>query len=194
MSLVLIGVVMAIALVWGGIRTFSSNPEATAPPAGTAASAPEPAQDTVPAAPAAEQRPGAQMPPSAPRTHTPLPAARGQSRASNAAPAAKAKSQPAETQVSSAGINEVIPDVPDRARRTIRGHVKVSIRVIVDKDGTVFAALSEKRGPSRYFERLAIDAAKKWTFPPTEATAQRLMLVKFDFTRQGTTAQAGPVK
>lgn len=68
------------------------------------------------------------------------------------------------------------------------------MRVIVEQDGTVFAALAEKRGPSRYFERLAVEAAKKWTFPPADATAQRLMLVKFDFTRDGTTADAAPVK
>jgi len=84
----------------------------------------------------------------------------------------------------------VLPDVPPRAKRTIRGHVRVSVRVIVEQDGAVFAALAEQRGPSRYFERLAIDAAKKWTFPAAEAPAQRLMLVKFDFTRDGTTAQA----
>ena len=70
----------------------------------------------------------------------------------------------------------------------------MSVRVIVDSDGSVFAALAEQRGPSRYFERLAIDAAKKWTFPPIEASAQRLMLVKFDFSRDGTTAQAVPLK
>jgi len=58
-----------------------------------------------------------------------------------------------------------MPDVPRRASQTIRGRVKVSVRVIVDPDGTVFAALTDHAGPSRYFERLAIDAAKKWTFP-----------------------------
>jgi hypothetical protein len=65
--------------------------------------------------------------------------------------------------------------------------------VIVEHDGTVFAALTEQRGPSRYFERLAIEAAKQWTFPPVDAANQRLMLVKFGFTRDGTTAQAVPL-
>jgi hypothetical protein len=68
------------------------------------------------------------------------------------------------------------------------------VRVIVEQDGTVFAALAEQRGPSRYFERLAIDAAKKWTFPPADSDVQRFMLVKFDFTRDGTTADAVPLK
>jgi hypothetical protein len=66
--------------------------------------------------------------------------------------------------------------------------------VIVEKDGTVFAALADNPGPSRYFERLAIDAAKKWTFAPTESDEERLMLVRFVFERQGTTATATAVR
>jgi hypothetical protein len=50
------------------------------------------------------------------------------------------------------------------------------------------------RGPSRYFERLALDAAKKWTFNPVDSEAQRLMLLRFDFTRQGATATVAPLK
>lgn len=90
----------------------------------------------------------------------------------------------------SADITEVLPDVPTSASRTIRGRVRVSVRVIVEQDGTVFAALADNPGPSRYFERLAIDAAKKWTFGPVDTTEQRLMLVRFTFTRQGTTAES----
>jgi outer membrane biosynthesis protein TonB len=71
--------------------------------------------------------------------------------------------------------------------------VRVSIRVLVQKDGTVFAALTDQRGPSRYFERLAMDAAKKWTFPPAAGDARRLMLVKFVFTRDGTDANVTPL-
>jgi TonB family protein len=106
----------------------------------------------------------------------------------------KTRSATAVSGGSSVAVQEVLPDVPQRARRTIRGHVRVSVRVIVEQDGTVFAALAEQRGPSRYFERHAIDAAKKWTFTPSDDDAQRLMLVKFDFTREGTTADAAPLK
>jgi outer membrane biosynthesis protein TonB len=66
----------------------------------------------------------------------------------------------------------------------------VSVRVIIDKDGTVYAALADQPGPSRYFEKLAIEAAKKWTFLPVDTDAQRLMLLRFDFTREGTSARA----
>jgi len=89
-----------------------------------------------------------------------------------------------------AAIHEVIPEVPRSARRTIRGHINVWVRVIVDQDGSVLAALSDRTGPSSYFQRLAIDAAKKWTFPPADTPSRRLMQVRFDFNRDGTTARA----
>jgi TonB family protein len=90
--------------------------------------------------------------------------------------------------------NEVIPDVPRSARDTIRGTIRVSIRVIVDKDGKVLAATADEPGPSRYFERLSVEAARKWTFAPIAAEQQRVMLVRFYFKRSGTTARASPVQ
>ena len=87
-------------------------------------------------------------------------------------------------------ISEVIPEVPRSARETIRGTVKVSVRVIVDKEGTVLVATADDPGPSRYFERLAIQASKKWKFAPTDSAEQRIMLVRFNFRRAGTTARA----
>lgn len=98
-----------------------------------------------------------------------------------------------EREPSLAPTHQVIPKVPRGASLTINGTVRVSVRVIVDRDGTVFAALTEDPGPSRYFERLAIDAAKQWTFPPADTAAQRLVLVRFAFTREGTTARAVPL-
>jgi len=87
-------------------------------------------------------------------------------------------------------ISEVIPDVPRSARETIRGTVRVSVRVIVDKEGTVLVATSDDPGPSRYFERLAIEASKKWKFAPTDSAEHRTMLVRFNFRRAGTTGRA----
>jgi TonB family protein len=87
-------------------------------------------------------------------------------------------------------INEVIPDVPRSALDTIRGTVRVSVRVNIDEEGAVLAAIADDPGPSRYFERLAVEASKKWTFTPADSEEQRIMLVKFNFTRAGTTARA----
>jgi TonB family protein len=90
-------------------------------------------------------------------------------------------------------LHEVMPDVSAGARRTIRGHIKVWVRVIVNQDGSVFAATMDRSGPSRYFQRLALEAAKKWTFSPTTAPSQRLMQVRFDLGREGTTGRAVPL-
>jgi TonB family protein len=91
-------------------------------------------------------------------------------------------------------VKEVLPVVPRSALQTIRGTIRVSVRVIVDKEGTVIAATPIDPGPSRYFERLAIGASKKWTFAPAHAEAQRTVLVRFNFTREGTTARANPLQ
>jgi len=91
-------------------------------------------------------------------------------------------------------ISEVIPDVPRSARKTIRGTVRVSVRVIVDKEGTVLVATSDDPGPSRYFEWLAIQASKKWIFAPMDSEERRIMLVRFNFTRAGTTARANSLQ
>ena len=90
-------------------------------------------------------------------------------------------------------IDEVIPDVPQSALDTIRGTVRVSVRVSIDNQGTVVDTAAEDRGPSRYFERLSVEAAKKWTFTPAAAEEPRIMLVKFNFTQAGATAQASPI-
>jgi hypothetical protein len=87
-------------------------------------------------------------------------------------------------------IHEFIPEVPSVARRSVRGHIKVWVRVIVNRDGSVFAATPDKAGTSRYFERLALESAKKWTFPAADAPSQRLMQIRFDFSREGVTARS----
>ena len=64
------------------------------------------------------------------------------------------------------------------------------MRVIVNQDGSVFAAVADRSGPSSYFQRAAIEAAKKWTFPPVDTPSRRMMQVRFDFSRDGTTGRA----
>jgi TonB family protein len=91
-------------------------------------------------------------------------------------------------------IHEVLPDVPQSALNTIRGTVRVSIRVTVDPQGKVVGVTTDDRGPSRYFERLALKASKQWTFTPAKSEQQRTMRVRFNFTRAGVTAQASPLQ
>jgi TonB family protein len=90
-------------------------------------------------------------------------------------------------------LHEEIPDVPLHARQTIHGRIRISVRVIIDGDGKVMAARADQAGPSRYFERLAIEAAKKWTFPPTDTPARRLKQIRFEFSRDGVKGRAVPL-
>jgi TonB family protein len=160
----LLAVVAALALGWLGIRALIGH--RTQAPALAAS------QVTVP------QQPSAAAP--APSLPTAPPAG------------VPARTQPVQAgaEGASAVVHEEIPSVPQRARRTIRGHIHVSVRVIVDQDGNVTAALVDSAGPSRYFARLAIEAAKKWTFAPAPSEPRRLKSVRFDFGREGTSGHA----
>jgi TonB family protein len=91
-------------------------------------------------------------------------------------------------------INEVMPNVSRTALQTIRGTVRVLVRATIDRQGSVTAVASEIPGPSRYFERLSLAAARKWTFSPAHSDAPRSVLIRFDFTRDGTTARTQPVR
>ena len=167
-ALLLILGALAVLLTWVGISVFRTEP--TSAPAATEA------------APNSES----QSPAPVPATET------AETRS------AEAKSVESEVRkqpdASPSPISEVIPDVPRSARETIRGTVRVSVRVIVDKEGTVLVATADDPGPSRYFERLAIQASKKWTFAPTDSEERRIMLVRFNFTRAGTTARANSLQ
>jgi TonB family protein len=92
--------------------------------------------------------------------------------------------------VSALSLHEVIPEVPQHVRRSIRGDIKVWVRVIVDQQGSVVAAVTDRAGPSRYFQRLAVEAAKQWTFRAADTPSRRMMQVRFDFSRDGTTGSA----
>lgn len=101
-------------------------------------------------------------------------------------PSKSSRSDPA---ASTSEQHEVIPEVPQSVRRTIRGHIKVWVRITVDPDGSVIAATAD-RGRSRYLVRLAIEAARKWTFPPLDTQSRRVMQIRFDFGRDETTGRA----
>jgi TonB family protein len=87
-------------------------------------------------------------------------------------------------------LHEEIPDVPRRTRDSIRGHIKVAVRVTVDSSGNVVDETLENPGPSKYFARLATQAARKWKFAPAGNRDSRKWLLQFEFTRGGTTGHA----
>ena len=163
----LLGLVVIVALGWSAVRVLRTHHTPSPPPVET------------PAGPVSGT-PGAAAPAA---TEMPPPVSGGSSR----------KPGQEEQTSSSSALHEVVPEVPRGARQGIRGHIKVWVRVVVDQDGSVLAAVADRAGPSSYFQRLAIEAAQKWTFVPSETPSRRLMQIRFDFSRDGTTGHAVPL-
>jgi TonB family protein len=72
--------------------------------------------------------------------------------------------------------------------RTISGHFRITVRAIVDSDGNVSEAKFVSRGPSQYFARLSMDAAKQWKFAPAMVNGRPTpsqWLIQFGFSRTG---------
>jgi serine/threonine protein kinase len=87
-------------------------------------------------------------------------------------------------------LHQEIPDISLNARESIRGVIKIAVRVSVDRSGNVVAATLDTRASSRHFARAALDAAKKWKFSEAADQASRVWLLDFEFSRAGTTAHA----
>ena len=84
--------------------------------------------------------------------------------------------------------HEDIPSVPARARATIHGHIKITVRVTIDDTGAVVGDSLVRPGPSKYFARLASRSARRWHFDPAGGSGARQALIRFDFVRSGTSA------
>jgi outer membrane biosynthesis protein TonB len=104
-------------------------------------------------------------------------------------------SAPSPAPVQSAGspvLHEEFPAISHSTRESIHGQIKVAVSVTVDRAGNVVAENLEVHGSSKYFARLASDAAKKWKFVPADSQSPREWLVQFEFSRSGVTGQAVP--
>ena len=191
-----------VALV-GGVKWFNREASQPAPPA-VAFEPPQPLQPS----PASTVEPSSPRPPSANRkmatTAAPAkaqPPARATlktaSEVRNPAPApalqSRAPSAPGDF-VPAQVVQRVLPDVPRSASNTIRGTVRVTVRVRVDPAGNVSGVKFVSAGPSQYFARLASDAARRWKFSPPRRDGRNVpseWTVRFEFIRGGT--QAIPV-
>ena len=83
---------------------------------------------------------------------------------------------------------QVIPQVSHSALDTIQGTVRVGIKVDVDRSGGVSNAAFESEGPSKYFARMAMQAAQNWKFKPAETSGRQVPStweLQFEFTRDG---------
>lgn len=94
-------------------------------------------------------------------------------------------------------LQRVLPDVPQAASNTIWGTVRVGVRVLVDASGNVTRAELQSSGPSRYFARLSVEAARKWQFAaPTQngATVASVWLLHFGYRRGGIAVEPSQVQ
>jgi len=86
-------------------------------------------------------------------------------------------------------LDQVLPDVSDKARATIQGRVRLSVRVHVDAAGNVTDAELASSGPSKYFADLSVKAARRWVFTPPEIDGRSVpseWLIQFVFSQSDT--------
>jgi TonB family protein len=183
-------VLVAVVAIWGGLHVFRRSPNSA--PSATGGSTPDLSQQAS-APPNASQgaKPPAMAAPPAIAT-APSPAKSAASTRANPANLSRRSSQAAQSAAtgSPSVVHEEIPDVPRSARDTIHGHIKVAVRVKVDGSGNVVGQTLENPGPSKYFARLATEAARKWKFAAADAQQPREWLLRFEFTRGGATGHA----
>jgi TonB family protein len=115
-------------------------------------------------------------------TSASLPAETQQSATGSAAP----NSAPLHHGSSGSAANDavaqrVMPDVLPSAQQSIQGQVNVNVRVSVDASGNVTSAALESPGPSKYFAKVALQAAQQWKFKPSPGT----WILQFQFTQAG---------
>jgi serine/threonine protein kinase len=89
-------------------------------------------------------------------------------------------------------LHQEIPALSHGTRNSIRGQIKVTVLVTVDRSGNVVGETLENQGSSKYFARLGLEAAKKWKFAPADSQDSRQWLLQFEFTRSGAAGQAAP--
>jgi eukaryotic-like serine/threonine-protein kinase len=82
-------------------------------------------------------------------------------------------------------VHRVLPNIPEKARKTIDGRPVVAVRVTVDPTGNVTAAAIE-RSFSPYFSKFTLQAARQWKFVPDEGAAPREWILRFAFTNTNT--------
>lgn len=88
-------------------------------------------------------------------------------------------------------LNRVLPNPSLSARNTIHGTIKVRVKVEVDPSGKVTDAKFVTIGPSKYFSRLSMEAARQWKFKAPVANGQAgrsQWTLLFEFQRGGTQA------
>lgn len=166
-------VVMAVLALWLG-----RSPDVRIPDTGAVApvsSSPAPAQPA--ATPVEKPLPVVARKPPEPAAPEPEPE-----------PPAATRSVPTSPEV----VTQVMPEVLDKARRSIQGKVNVAVKVHTDAYGTVKDAALGPEHVSRYFSGVALKAVRGWKFRPVktgDVFAPQDWIVRFEFTRDDTKVQ-----
>jgi TonB family protein len=85
-------------------------------------------------------------------------------------------------------LHQAPPEVLQSAINSIHGTVRVSVKVNVDRSGNIEDAELESRGPSKYFARVALEAAQGWKFKPPMIGGRGVLstwTLRYEFTRDG---------
>ena len=179
------GALLVIALI---LLPFALR-HRSAPDAGGAASTPVRSSQSAdqPATPAPPAKAAVVPAKPVPLTNATPPFANAASPAAESAPAAKAK--PSDSGVAKGeALDPVAPTASAKALSTIRGTVRVGVKVHVDAAGRVTDASLENAGPSRYFAELSLQAARQWVFTAPEAHGHSTpsdWKVQFNYTQSG---------
>jgi TonB family protein len=109
------------------------------------------------------------------------------------APSAVAPAAPSSQPLSPAVLRKVLPEVSEKSRSTIRGTVRINVRVQINPDGTVSSAELANPAPSQFFAAAALKAARQWQFAtPSSSGANPSAIIRFDFTPTSTSAGVSP--
>ena len=182
----------------------SAKPSAPAPQSTTVAPPPQsrPAEHVV-TQPAPKKVPASRVAAAAPAK---VPAQKSPVLASNASdkPEAAPVTMRSETRpavsASSASpevLQQVLPDVSQKALSTIHGTVRLTVRAQVDAQGKVADAQLATPSGSTFFNDLALKAARRWQFQPSDSAgsaAARAYLLRFEFTQGGPKASLTPTR
>ena len=139
------------------------------------------------AKPAAEKKPA----PAPPQSPVALPVPAAAALRTDTFPSANAPTPSSSSPGRGEVLDQVLPDVSEKARATIQGKVRVTVRVHVEPGGTVSSAELDSPGPSKYFADLALQAARRWEFTAPELnghSAPSDWLIRFEFTQSATQA------
>jgi TonB family protein len=108
---------------------------------------------------------------------------------SPAPPPSQPATAPSAGNPASGVVHQVLPRVPQSARNTIQGKVRVRVRVSVDPAGNVTGTTLDSAGPSKYFAKLATEAAQQWKFAPAQINGRNVAstwVIRFAFGRTAT--------